>query len=419
MTPSSFAAFSRWRGVKKPFALKEPARLSLHVPTFSSEKPFNLYSSTLRAALAIEGLRVDNAPPADLTLDLQKRGAGKEFTFDLQSTLANGFINGKGSAGGFLKPDGTTDISLLSTSVAVEIESVPTALLDAYFTLLGGAAYSPSLLLGETVSATLIADITEKAGRLELELDASSCKLSANAIIKDGMITLERPLQGALTVSPALNQLLADSANLVVTKMRDPFTFYIENEGFEMPLKEIGMKGARIKYGRIDISEVVCRNTGSASTLGSIFKQSGSGDISLWFAPLEFQSKGGNTYIGRTEILYNRAYQIAIWGNLDFNRRYANMVLGLTAQSLYAALRIGDLSSNYVLTIPVTGPFDNIKIDKGAATSKITFLIARKQVAPQAGIFGQVFGIIGDLADDQSDVPPAKPPYPWSNPKKR
>ena len=127
---------------------------------------------------------------------------------------------------------------------------------------------------------------------------------------------------------------------------------------------------------------------------------------------MEFRIARGIMSIDRTEILYNRAYQVALWGNIDYHERFVSMMLGLTAQSLQAALNIRDLSPNYVLAIPIRGPFGNVKLDKGAATSKIGFLIARKQIAPRAGTWGSLFGAIGDLADDQSNIPPAKPPFP-------
>ena len=106
---------------------------------------------------------------------------------------------------------------------------------------------------------------------------------------------------------------------------------------------------------------------------------------------------------------------MALWGDINFVRRYVDMILGLTAQSLKAALGISGLDPSYVLQVPVKGPFGNVQVDKGTATSRIALLIARKQVAPRAGVWGQVFGAIGGMADDQSDVPPPKPPFPWQN----
>ena len=121
----------------------------------------------------------------------------------------------------------------------------------------------------------------------------------------------------------------------------------------------------------------------------------------------------GKMHVDRTEILYNNAYQICLWGGINFPKRYVDMTLGLTAPVLRSALGIQGIDDNYVLKVPVEGLFGNVKIDTVAATGKIAFLVARKQIAPKTGIWGQVLGAVGNLADDQSNVPPPNIPFPW------
>jgi len=149
--------------------------------------------------------------------------------------------------------------------------------------------------------------------------------------------------------------------------------------------------------------------------VGGLFKSESKGNVSLWFAPAGFNMNRGKMYVERTEILYNKAYQVCLWGNIRFPKRYVAMTLGLTAQALRSALSIKGINDNYVLKVPVEGPFGNVEIDTGAATGKIALLVARKQIAPKAGIWGPVLGPVGDLADDQSDVPPPKTPFPWQD----
>ena len=158
---------------------------------------------------------------------------------------------------------------------------------------------------------------------------------------------------------------------------------------------------------------MVVQNKGSSSSVSTIFKQDTGGSLHLWFAPMEMRVRSGIVEIERTEILFNRSLDIATWGTVNLNTEYVNMILGLTAQSLNAALGLSGLNPDYVLKVPVRGPFGNVQIDTGAATSKIALLIARKQALPQAGVWGNILGAIGDIADDQSDVPPPKRPFPW------
>jgi len=229
---------------------------------------------------------------------------------------------------------------------------------------------------------------------------------------------LQKPLQATLIITKQMNRSLAQTSNVVITSMQNPITLFVHNKGFSIPLKELNLRNARLSHGMIDFGQITCQNTGNASDVGDIFKMEieRTNQISLWFAPMDFMISRGMMQVDRTEILYNRAYQIALWGDVDFNRRYVDMILGLTAQSLQVALGIRDLARDYVLQVPVEGPFGNVQINKGAATTKIALLLARKKlVTPESGIWGSVLGAIGELTDDQSSVPQAKPPFPWGN----
>jgi hypothetical protein len=104
---------------------------------------------------------------------------------------------------------------------------------------------------------------------------------------------------------------------------------------------------------------------------------------------------------------------IATWGNVDLPRQRVDMILGLTAQSLEAALGINWLQPQYVLKVPMKGPFKQVKIGTDKALAKLGLILARKQIKPKAGGWGDVIDAIGGIADDQSDVPPPKRPFPW------
>lgn len=434
-------AYKKWRNPNKPvknptFSIKDRSLIKLSVSPLTfplKEKEglfpkvdFNLYQGIFDVDIRINLLafqqdrtkEVAELKRFDFNLHKDKTPGPLLFEIDGNVTAENasksGHIKGKGTLEDYATPQGDLDLEDVTASIHAEIKQFPSVFLDALSNIKDPSGIPPSAFLGDLVNASFDVELIKENGKLDFDVDATNCRANLSGTVANGILHLNHPLRAAMTISPKMNEILASGAKVVVSSMKHPITLVVSEKGFTVPIKDLSLRSANVSYGVIDFGQIVCRNTGSASDVSGIFKMEGNQNlISLWFAPMEFNIHNGLMYVDRTEILFNRAYQVALWGDINFRRRFVDMTLGLTAQSLRAALGIRDLSPEYVLQVPVNGPFGNVRIDKGAATSKIALLIARKQVAPQAGVWGQVFGAIGGLADDQSGVPPPKPPFPW------
>lgn len=443
LTEKAYDAYRRWRSVGKPLESNNPlftilgtGKLNISISPFSVPlkdqgegfpKPdFNLYGSRFDANVKIDDLKLKEGRSGAVTelqsfdFDIAKPAVGNTpltFKFDgnvsPQGKGGHGKIQGTGKLQDFLSPKGTFDPSNVTTSIHAQIKNLPSVFVDALSKLDSSSTFPPSAFLGDLFNASFDAEIKQSQGKVGLNIDASACKALFNGFLSNGVLYLNEPLKAVFTVTPQLNDVLDKGADLIVVAMEKPITLYIHDEGFNVPLKNLHIRNMNFNYGQLDLGQIVVKDVGSAEDVSSLFKMDNSGNKSLWFAPSVFNMKGGKMYVDRTEILYNHAYQVCLWGKVKFPSRKVDMTLGLTAQALRAALGIQGIDDDYVLKVPVRGPFGNVKIDKGAGASKIAFLLARKHLAPQTGIFGQVLGAVGDLADDQSDVPPPKPPFPW------
>lgn len=443
ISEKAYNAFRRWRSGGQPltsnnslFEIEGSGLLKIQIAPFSIPlkqqgeefpKPdFNMYASHFDANVRIDDLKLKEGRTGVLTelkafnFDMAKPNIGNTpLTFKFDGTVSpygkggRGKIQGTGQMEDFLSSTGSLDLSNVSTSIHAQIKNLPSVFIDAISKLEASSTFPPSAFLGDLFNASFDAEVKKSQGKVSMDIDASACKALVSGMLSNGILYLIEPLKAVFTITPQLNDVLDKGADLVVVAMEKPVTLFIHNEGFSVPLKNLHIRNMNFNYGQLDLGQIVCKNVGSAGEVGGLFKMDNSGNISLWFAPSEFNMKGGKLYVDRTEILYNRAYQVCLWGKVKFPSRKVDMTLGLTAQALRAALGIQGIDEDYVLKVPVKGPFGNVKIDTGAATGKIAVLVARKHLAPQAGIFGQVFGAVGDLADDQSDVPPPKPPFPW------
>lgn len=443
LTEKAYDAYQRWRSVGKPLESNNPlftilgtGKLNISIAPFSvplkeqeegfSKPDFNLYGSRFDTNVKIDDLKLKEGRSGAVTelqsfdFDIAKPAVGNTplaFKFDgnvsPQGKGGRGKIQGTGKLQDFLSPVGTFDPSNVTTSIHAQIKNLPSVFIDALSKLDSSSTFPPSAFLGDLFNASFDAEIKQSQGKVGVNIDASACKALFNGFLSNGVLYLNEPLKAVFTVTPQLNDVLDKGADLIVVAMEKPITLYIHDEGFNVPLKNLHIRNMDFNYGQLDLGQIVVKDVGSAEDVGSLFKMGNRGNKSLWFAPSVFNMKGGKMYVDRTEILYNHAYQICLWGKVKFPSRKVDMTLGLTAQALRAALGIQGIDDDYVLKVPVRGPFGNVKIDKGAGGSKIAFLLARKHLAPQTGIFGQVLGAVGDLADDQSDVPPKKTPFPW------
>ena len=443
ISEKSYDAFQRWRNPGVPetpnnplFEIQNSSQLKIQIaplvmPLKKKGDGFpkvdlNLFRSLFDATVRIDDLTLKQGISGALTklmrfdFDIAKRNLGNTpMTFKFngnvrpQSGGQSGRVKGEGKLENFLSEQGRLDLSNVTTEMHADVKNLPSVFVDALSRFDQGGGYPPSAFLGDLFNATFDADIQKSQGSLSMDIDASACRATLSGVVSDGVVYLQKPLSAAFTVTPQLNRVLEKSAKLVVIAMEKPIYLTINPKGFSVPLKNLHIRNMNFTYGQLDLGQIICENTGSASDVSSLFKTKGDKNTSFWFAPMEFNMRKGKMFVDRTEILYNHALQVCLWGDINFVRRYVDMTLGLTAQAMASALGIKSVAPDYVLKVPVQGPFGNVEIDTGAAAGKIAFLIARKQVAPKAGIWGQVLGAIGDLADDQSDVPPPKPPFPW------
>ena len=445
LSEKSYDAFRRWRNPNQQISSNNPlftvdgsGVLKIQISPFSVPlkdqgegfpKPdFNLFGSHFDANVRIDDLNLKQSRTGATTVlekfdfDIAKKRVGNNpLTFKFNGNVSpvgerkSGVIQGSGTITDFLSSAGALDFKDVSTSIHASVRNLPSVFVDALSKFDTASGFPPSAFLGDLFNATFDAEVEKSQGKVTMDINASACRANFAGIISNEVLYLQDPLKAVFTVTPQLNDVLEKSAKLVVVAMEKPITLYIHDEGFNVPLKDLHIKNMSFKYGQLDLGQILCKNVGSTSEVGGLFKSESRGNVSLWFAPAGFNMNRGKMYVDRTEILYNKAYQVCLWGNIRFPKRYVDMTLGLTAQALCSALGIQGIDDNYVLKVPVEGPFGNVEIDTGAATGKIAFLVARKQIAPKAGIWGQVLGAVGDLADDQSDVPPPKTSLPWQS----
>ncbi len=331
----------------------------------------------------------------DLKLDKKEKTA---FDFSTHADVVAGQQKGSMKAQGKAQ-----DVHNLS--IKLESTNLPTKVLDVFHE-------ASSLLLGNFLNMHGKLELREGQGPCILQLHSSQLDASLEGVCYKNKLHLTSPFTSALTLSEEFRKYLYGKSAVFIASVQSPITLTIPKAHFSIPLNQHWLEEGEFRNGRCNIGKLTVANRGNIQTINDILKIHRS-HVPLWFAPCDFHLKQGTLDIERTEILYDQKYEIACWGEIFPVKQQIDMTLGLTASALRQALGIKNISSDYVLQIPVRGSFGNIAIDKQQAVTQIGILIASQEGKRAGGIWGGIFDVAGDIFSKQASVPPPKKPFPW------
>jgi hypothetical protein len=324
-------------------------------------------------------------------------------------------------------PQGQADLTQLTGQFELKVQQLPSRILDLLARARGRTDFPFSTVFGHTINAAVSTDLKKFQGPISINLNTPLTRASVNGTIVNGALLLDEAIYAQMKITPEISRLVlkeVNPLNLSYLYSKDPVTLEIPAKGFYLPFYPLNLEKMAIPEATIELGKVFCRNEGNVNiALGLLktkqFEQNR--ELMLWFAPIDISIQKGNASMDRTEILLADTYDICTWGKIDLVKDYVDMYLGLTAQTLERAFGIKNLPENYVLTIPMRGPADNVQINSGKATAKVALLLAwqQKNIAgafgrsPAGAIVGELLGKVATLPDSDAKVPPPKHPFPW------
>lgn len=377
---------------------------------------------------------------SNLSFSLNKSGEGSPLTGSFDSSVVtqtnsaspnpatkNGSLSLAGKLEQTFDNKGNFDLSKLTCGLQVKIQQLPARALDIVARAKGRTDMPFTTIFGDMINATFSMDLKNFNGPVAFNMNTPRARAELTGHLVSGALLLNDSISAQMKITPEMSRILlkeVNPLNLSYLYSQAPVTLEIPADGFYFPLYPFSMGKIAIPDATIELGKINCRNEGNVNiTLGLLKTKQfdKSGELSLWFAPIDLSIKKGLVDIDRTEILLADTFDVCLWGNFDLLKNYVDMTLGLTAQTLAKAFGIKNLPENYVLTIPMKGPADNVQINTGKATTKVALLLAwqNKNVAgalgggPAGALVGEFLGKMATLPDSDAKVPPAKHPFPW------
>ncbi len=354
--------------------------------------------------------------PLTLTLDSQvSSGAGKGGTFSAKTTIEHLFTE-----------KNELNLHTLVLDTNVNIKQFPSRALDLVARMKGRTDAPFSKVFGDVINASLVANLKDFTGPVSLNINSPNVRFAMDSSIKEGVLRLEKDLYAQMNVTQEMSRVFLKDVNpLSITYFyaQAPVTLEIPAKGFYLPLRPFDLGKLAMPLTTIELGKIACRNEGNVNIALGLLRSKQfevNRELQLWFAPVQFTLSQGILDLERTEILLADTYDVAIWGKILLVDDYVDMLLGLTASTLSQAFGIKNLPKDYVLTIPMKGRSDNVKIDSSKATAKIALLLAAQQkVVTDAfgksgagAILGGVLQQMATLPDSKAKIPPCQTPFP-------
>lgn len=393
------------------------------LPRFALNPLEILFEGTIPSLSFVDTLSKEQIQLSALSITVHKQDPKTPLAIKLQSTSSTS-DHPLGSIQCSCTVDPQTDVT---GSLSIKALNFPSKVLDFIARTTGRTDFPFTTVLGNTFQLDCHTTLKQGTGPIELTLQAPRLQMDLAGRCSNGTLMLHRPLHAQVQCTKETSRLLLKELNLLDLSYlyaEAPITLLIPAEEVSIPLYSASIADLRIPRARLELGKVLCRNEGNIGATLALLKSrqfDQQGELSLWFAPCYFSVKQGQLSLDRSEILVANTFDICLFGNINLVKQDMDMKLGLTAQALHKAFGIRKLPEHYVLTIPMKGPKDHIKIDVGTATTKIALLIAWQQKAlsglfkksPLGDLADELLGSAVMLPDSNAHVPPGKHPYPW------
>lgn len=460
LTPESYAILdSMITGPTKgmvPFAISDPSTFSLTLSKLSlpvaaptqvtslaqripainwdlAQLELNLSGRNPKLAF-IDMRSKESIQLANLTFSLSHSSSGEPLMLALDcgvitqstsSTIKNGSLSLSGKLAPTLNAQGAFDLSQLTGNLQLKASQLPSRALDLIARAKGRTDFPFTTIFGDMINASINTDLKGLTGPLSVNINTPMVRIDLDGHLVNGALMLNNALYAQMKLTTELSRLIlkeVNPLNLSYIYSQAPVTLEVPAQGFYLPLYPFTVGKIAIPDATIELGKIACRNEGNVNVALGLLKTKQfdkSGELMLWFAPIDLSVKQGFVDIERTEILLADTFDICVWGNIDLVKDYVDMVLGLTAQTLSKAFGIKNLPENYVLTLPMKGPANNVQIDTSKATAKMALLFAwQKNIAgaiggPAGALVGGLLGKMATLPDFDAKVPPPKHPFPW------
>lgn len=419
---------------KDPLKLVSPATLiatisSLHIPWNTAAEPAGWIRSSLKASLEIDGIKITdtlhnqhmNLEKIVAQIDTQHLAKQIKFNIDADentTSTTDNETNFSGTLENALTSEGSVNIQDLSLNLKAKSRRLQVGLLCHMIFRETTLRDKIEALFGPTMDIDATASLRRMNGPLYAQLQGKNGRMTVDALLKDGNLTLKNPLDIQVAVTPQLGKSILQDAIPILSgaiAAQQPIKITVDPQGFSFPVRNWDLMNFHLGRATIDLGKIQFTNQGELGNIFALLKPSSQDTLSVWFTPLYMEMADGVLTLHRMDMLLLNRYPIALWGKMNFPKDKVDMSIGLTGTALSKALNIEGIEKDYMMQLPFKGTIGEAYIDKAKATARISALVAQNQGGPHGVILGAVLDIAGGSLSEKKPPEPTTKPLPWDS----
>lgn len=354
----------------------------------------------------------------DLTGTVSSKDVGKQISFSLRASQADKhgfFLNGE--LDNVMTADNQFNGGGMSLKLEGHAKNLPASLLCEIACLEKTTRMKMEALLGPVLNADIAIQLQRMNGPFAIQLEGANGLVQMDALVNNGILTLNKPFVAEVTASPQLGESVMQDIIPILGGMisaENRLQIIVDPNGFSCPIHFQDLSQIQVGMMTVDLGKVYFSNQGQLGKILSVFKAKPQDIISVWFTPIYLSMEAGRINLQRFDMLAMEAFPLATWGSIDLPGDYIDMVVGLSGKSLQNAIGLPTLDKNYMMQFPYRGKIGKAHVDKTKAAAKIAALTASLTGTPQGLAIGAVIGLAsGSLTEEKAPAPTTNP-LPWS-----
>lgn len=339
------------------------------------------------------------------------------FESKITTAQADSHLSLKGTVSQLFDNQNYCHLEKANLDLEAEASHFPTLAIRPLLLLNPSAQQQFNILIGEEINAQAKMVLNQMNGLLSFGLQSPKSQATLKGEIRQGVLTLEKPLEWEVSMTPELSQVFFNHRFPIFNHAiaaEKPIKLTIDPRGFNFPVYPFNFKKLVISNGALDLGKIYFKNEGELKTILSLLKPIPQEELMIWFTPLFFQITEEQFKLERLDMFVANRYSLASWGRIGVDPdQKMDIILGLSAQALQYAFDIEGLSPDYMLQIPLRGKKGIFELDKAKAAARISALIAQTQGDTQTKILGNILELAVGGIQDPLPPAPTTTPFPW------
>jgi hypothetical protein len=379
------------------------------------------------ASLAVEKFQVSDHSRRqqmafeNLTARFNSASLNQKISFQIATTETNHHAANDIIVNGDIRNafSDTGEINLANLALNFEAKSkrLPASLFCQVACLEEDVRNKVEALFGDVLETDIKVQLQQMNGQVQATVNGSNGNISMDAQLNKGVLTLNKPAEATITVTPLLGKsILQDVIPILsgVISAENPIKISIDSKGFSIPLKPWDLSKVQLGQAEIDLGKMTFSNEGQLGTVFDLLKPSVNEKLTVWFTPIYLSMQEGTLKIKRMDLLMLSVYPLALWGKVDAIKEKIDMRIGLTGKALNQAFGISGMDKNYMMQIPLKGKMGEASIDKSKAAARISALIAQSKGGSHGLLLGTLLEIAGGGLTEEQVPASTTNPLPWS-----